>query len=557
MFCKQCGEKLLEGDVFCPECGWKIEAVSPTSMLNSEPVSPTPSPMMGSVSEAPTDKKKGKFPKWASGLIAVVVVAAAAAAVVIFGLPMLKGNSVSSESTIKTSYAAEDDTVVISVGDGSSITIGDAKQATLTADGKHMVILYTDDALYMMDREQKNPVCLEEKCLNYDCVRDEGFFYQDKEGNIYRAKFEDASVVKLKDAENVSVAAHTTTAIFKNSRDQLVKLNADSEEMEKIGTCKKMQQMDITDQGDMALWVDESDGVTVYAYEDDTKTKVAELSDDEDVDLLLSKDQGTCLVVAKEKLWIKRVGAEAVPVNMPSSGSIDDVYTAQGEIESVDVAKNDYFYVVADGSSNSNLYAVGMDGERERVLANVYVSNIANGRIVWMDEEENLYHGKLNGTTISDETRIASEGMSIRCSKDMKTVLFFKNVSDDEGTLCCWRENKSDIEKIAKDINIYTRITIGESDNAVYYLAETESISNGSIFDVYGTLMRWKSGADKAERLTSDIMSTNFGRQMGKTLTFLRYQGSDKKNDDICYADLVAVDGKNVSTISTDLKINM
>ena len=30
MFCRVCGTKMEEGDIYCPKCGWKIESLNST-----------------------------------------------------------------------------------------------------------------------------------------------------------------------------------------------------------------------------------------------------------------------------------------------------------------------------------------------------------------------------------------------------------------------------------------------------------------------------------------------------------------------------------------------
>ncbi|MDO4478785.1 MAG: zinc-ribbon domain-containing protein [Lachnospiraceae bacterium] len=407
MFCQKCGEQLLEGDVFCPKCGWKAEFFEESDAEG-----------IGKKKEKAGKKSGSKKTKWVIGLVGVVIVVA----IVAFCITLLPKMTRSNGGEVIEAFKSGDDSVVLSLENGKSITVEEASRATMTADGQHLIVLYTDKSLYIMDKNQKERVCVADKCKSYAYVRNDGFYYEDSKGKVYRVKYKDGSTVLLEDLIYLTVAPNTTTALYRNSRHQMMQLNHTSDVPEKISAYKlpkyimdSLEKEDplvgeepeadqITDEGDMALWVEGTDDgqASVWCYEDGIKSKILE-NDDDDIDLYHSKDQGTCVIETEGKIWIKRRGEEPISVGKPS-GSVYNICTAEGYIEDVNVMNKDYIYFEADASEKENFYVITPEGDRERLLANVFVLSIGNGRIVWKDEDDSLYHGKLEGAKISDET---------------------------------------------------------------------------------------------------------------------------------------------------------
>jgi len=111
MFCSNCGTKVSENDVFCPECGERIEhpqaAVQPeTPAIEREPVViPEPEPAIpetpAAVYETPVDapvsapvvKQKKSKKGLIIGIVAAVVALGLAAAAIFWLVPMLKKNN--------------------------------------------------------------------------------------------------------------------------------------------------------------------------------------------------------------------------------------------------------------------------------------------------------------------------------------------------------------------------------------------------------------------------------------------------------------------------------
>ena len=111
MFCSNCGTKVSENDVFCPECGERIEhpqaAVQPeTPATEREPiVIPEPEPAIpetpAAVYETPVDapvsapvvKQKKSKKGLIIGIVAAVVALGLAAAAIFWLVPMLKKNN--------------------------------------------------------------------------------------------------------------------------------------------------------------------------------------------------------------------------------------------------------------------------------------------------------------------------------------------------------------------------------------------------------------------------------------------------------------------------------
>lgn len=91
MFCTKCGAEMAEGQLFCSNCGTKVETFTPKT-AEPDPEPPTVAPSLkkvgGFTPEPPADekkpkkeKRKGKAKGWILGVLAVIVVAAAALAI--------------------------------------------------------------------------------------------------------------------------------------------------------------------------------------------------------------------------------------------------------------------------------------------------------------------------------------------------------------------------------------------------------------------------------------------------------------------------------------------
>lgn len=98
MFCSNCGTEVTERDVFCPECGQRIEhppvaagpeAREPVVIPESEPVEAPAAPVAEPAPEPAEPKKKSKK-GLIIGVVAAVVALALAAAVIFWLVPMLR-----------------------------------------------------------------------------------------------------------------------------------------------------------------------------------------------------------------------------------------------------------------------------------------------------------------------------------------------------------------------------------------------------------------------------------------------------------------------------------
>lgn len=106
MFCKNCGKKLEEGQIFCPDCGTKNEVNVNNTMSQNDNVMASPT-MMASQTQpvmTPTDKNKNR-----NILIVVLVVIGAIIAITVIPIVVFTMNLVKGVNEINDRYDNEEE----------------------------------------------------------------------------------------------------------------------------------------------------------------------------------------------------------------------------------------------------------------------------------------------------------------------------------------------------------------------------------------------------------------------------------------------------------------
>ena len=147
-------------------------------------------------------------------------------------------------------------------------------------------------------------------------------------------------------------------------------------------------------------------------------------------------------------------GEDLSAVHIPGH-VLSPYWTNAGRLESTPCAKIKTIYVTTrDPNGYYGLYAVSRDGEKERLLYKAKSISVTAGRVVYTDENEDLYTATIAGNQLGEKKRIARSAFCAFLSENGKYVYYLTNVSDSFGTLYGYRIGDKAPKKIAPDIHV-------------------------------------------------------------------------------------------------------
>lgn len=320
------------------------------------------------------------------------------------------------ENILVSAKIDTDDNAHIALVDGTNITINDSvKQACITKDRKTVVVLLKGGTLYTTDKNQNNKKIIAENVTSYRNVQNEGLIYTDKNKNDYRVLFfENDATLPLGNTTEIIVANDTLTILYSDKDGGIYSLPLASKEPSKIGVSSNLASLDkITNDGAIAAWTEKektSTGrySTKYSYtirlSENGETEVLGSFDSSKSDISISiypsKDDKLLAISNNNsnELYIKKSGEDAVKVPLAIS-TYKALRTENGGLcyESADKVKTIYA-ATSDGKTYS-LYAITLDGERERILTSVSNYIINNGRIFYITDDNVLKRERFPGVS--------------------------------------------------------------------------------------------------------------------------------------------------------------
>ena len=170
--------------------------------------------------------------------------------------------------------------------------------------------------------------------------------------------------------------------------------------------------------------------------------------------------------------------------------------------------------------SATSLYRITLDGDKERLLTDVWLNDIKNGRLIYTDNDETLYTAEAAAANI-EETKISGSVDQVRMASNGQYVYFTKNAEGGEATLCVYNVAKDSVQKIGSCAN--ARIRVSTDGTEVYFFKDTETVDGKYVS--YGELYRWTYSEKGAEsvKLASDVLTDSL-------TSFLESDEIDKNN---------------------------
>lgn len=576
MFCRHCGAEVEGNPANCPSCGGDITPLATYANTSADSYrypGDVPQdfhyPEEPAANFAPQPPKRKRWPLIA-GLAAGVVVVLAVVIVLIVSLSGKGGAEV--RKSVINARISDDGTAYIPLMDGTCVTIGDdVKSAALTADRTHIVVLLTDGTLYVTDPQLSEKTTIADEAAKFSNIRDDGFFYEDEEECSYRVLFQDGEPLELGHDVAFIVADNTCSVLYATDDGDIFSLAAGSDERGRVGTFDKSTSMEgISDDGQICVWVN-SDGEerTIYFHDGQDRITLGTVTCKYNYTYVtFTEDQQMATVVNSycDTMWILNRDQEPVKVKLGAEPDVSTVYTSKGYLSRSTAQQAQYLYMLTEADNGANVYCITPDGDRERVLSRVLSMSTAGDHIFYLDTDNNLRCGKLEGASITEETKLAGDVDMFEVSSNGAYVYYIKGVDEDNdtGSMYCAKLGTEGSEKIDSDVYCYyfsaslafMQIDISTDGATVYYGTDPEKVGDTSTRQC--TMMMWSYGSEDPVRIASDalISSTNSGYSTGEVnpdaLIYLKVSYSNPDKD--IFGNWMFYNGKESQRMASDVK---
>lgn len=586
MFCKYCGVEIKDDSLFCANCGQKVDTemsveephtqestvLEEQAVVNdcenetmaNEPLSDDcTSPNNECAILAHSKPKKMII----IGVIVVLLVVLVAGAIFLFGNSTSAG-SAKVETTTVSAKLTDDGTAYLPMFDGTCVVINDeVEAATISKDREHIVVLLKDGTLYVTDKNQSAKTEIVDNCESISNVRNDGFFYSDDNDDVYRILFSDFSSQKLGNDAAFVVAENNTSVIYATDEGGVYTMSNTEKEGNKISTYTNSIELEaISDNGEISVWVTEKNDIqTIMLNDGDDKVTLGEVDYDYNYTYVtFTEDQG--LVVIRNSysdcMWIKVPGQETIEAKLGSEPADITIFTNEGYLSDMQSGSVDSLYISTEADSGSNVYNISLSGDRERILSKVSNYYIANGNIVYTDMENTLFSAKLDGNSIVNEMKVASDVDMFELTDNGQYVYYMKDCEDETGSLYCYKIGESDPVKVATDVACYNSnwsdwmyTTYSTNGTTVFFFKDMEEIPD--TYTEQGTLMVWNYGEDGANKISSDVVnysvtsSLETGEVNAKNFMFMKYSSVDA--DENIYVNWMYHNGTEATKLATDV----
>lgn len=575
MYCSNCGGELNQGATFCPRCGAVQNEKNPVVPRSKSKGKwqkiemggnwvPQPA---GPGVQAPAKKKKQ-----------IILIACAAALLLAAVLAFLllngrfSGRNAVELNPIGAKYSEDGSAYIILPEDGSCIVIdGEIMFAGITADRKHVVVMQEDGTLYVTNKKLSKKTVIADNAERIYGFRNDGFIYMNKNMGEFRVLFSDNIPLKLDTNTDFLFATNTLSLAYVTQEGEIYMLPADSNEGVRISSnAQDVELLGISDDGQTVFWSAlVNDTPTLYMAENGIKEKLGELDSSSYTVYSyaqFSKDSELATLASwySDSMWIKKAGEAAVKVKLGSDCAQPYyICTESGPIDRTKASKISSLYVSASADEGMNLFYISSDGSRERILSGVNDYVIANGTIFYTDVDQNLYCGKLNKASISEEKRIASEVYCFSAAQNGKYIYYMKDCADGFGDLFCFKTGSDSAQKIGSDVAYYetgygygwTCLHFSPDGGTVLYYIDTEIIPGTGSYN--SSLMMWSYGDKAGVKIADDVIanSVSSARSTGdfdpKGFVFSKYSRTDSNNN--LFVDWIYYDGKTMTRLAADV----
>ena len=385
-------------------------------------------------------------------------------------------------------------------------------------------------------------------------MRNDGFFYEDENTVVYRVKFGEMEGVKS--AEDIAFVAadNTVTALYATGDGGVYMLAADSTDAEKVGTFEdQVKVVDISDNANIAVWllIDEGssyskDECTPVIWNSGEKKTCASYSTYvSDLGVEFSKDQKLAVVGPSfgNTVYIVKEGEDVVKITLPDELSSGNFFSANGRVNTCSAADISSVYVTVEASSGVSLYSLTPDGDKERLLSNIGGMTVHNGRIIYLNEDDDLCYAPVTASGIGEEKKISGDAGQVDFAETGEYLFFTKNADGDTATLCAYSFKDDAVQKISGGVS--GRYYVSTDGATVFFFKNVETVKD--TYSTCGDLYRWTYAKKdtESEKIASDVLTGS--------LTSLLDSGELDKNGFLLERFNAATETDGKTAISYDL----
>ena len=405
---------------------------------------------------------------------------------------------------------------------------GDVREAYLTADRSRVVVLEESGELYTAKPAQlEKRTTIAQNAESVEALRDDGIVYTAALTNdeivYYRYMFRGTAPVQMDLASFVS-ASDTCSLLFCTHDGAVMRFAADgslpSYNDQYNGTINPVAVSN--DSSIFVISVADGSVCTTYLYDAGERQKLFSLDMEEiNTQAFFSADQEQLVVIDTNStlVFLKKPGEDAIEVELPMLLEWEIPMTESGPLTESPAADTVYLLVQTDDYGLMDLYAVSMDGEREKVLGDVRQAITKDGRIYYIDEDYTLFCADLDGANYANESKISSNVYSVQTSPDGKSVCYSKNLTENGvGSLYIYSPDKDESTRVTTNASflfidlssinsyyIYDYELFSDDGKYLYYFEDVADVGDSS-YSV-GSLMRFclKDGETKTVLVDSMI----------------------------------------------------
>lgn len=416
-----------------------------------------------------------------------------------------------------------DGTAYLPVMNGTTVTLqGNIRRAMLLKDRTTIIVLEKDGRLYtttVSAAGEKTVIADDAASIEY--VAASGVVYRSDKENYFRYLFSDESTVALGKNITSVVGTDSLSLLLADDQGKIYLLPEGAAEPEKIGSFEDtILPIAVSNDGKTAVWVEkntsaETHTICLYTNENCNRLETVD-SRYSYVNAQFNHDE-TFLAVADSyasNLYFAAMGDEDITTaKLGNELYFNTVYTKNGLLRNDAAQTMDGLYALVTAESSASIYYISPDGDREKVAGNVTDMEIAGGRLYYLDDENNLYTGKLHGSELQEENKIAGDVNLFKLSPDGRYAYYLKNGEENVGMLSRYNASRGESEKVSS--NAYSYLSdywssayfyVSEDGKSVYFFEDVEEHVGGSYSSV-GTLKCATEGED-AVKIATDVIAT-------------------------------------------------
>ena len=494
---------------------------------------------------------------------------------------------------------ASDGSGIIPLQDGTYKSIsGEGYSIGITEDRKSIVFLEKDGALSVIIDENK--VSVDADVREVDIIRNDSVIYsklknlgkyyptndysydsyKDNEWSYYRYSFISRETIELTDESSYKVAKNTGNILYstfseKTNKYTLNRLMADSSEYEVLLTSEtEIIPVGISDDGSLYSWCEESgEDFVVYMSVNGEREKVFTITDNSSRRIKVSFNKAKNFAVISSydsdyvALWTPDTGI--TKVKLTNELAFLGVYTDIGHLDDYDDVDAGTIYICTDEEANiKNLYAITLDGNREKIVSKVLKWAIRNDFLYYITDDNVLFGASVKDGTVTNESKIADGVCDFSISPDGSAIVYIRDVANDMiGSLYYY---KSGNEKPVKIVNEsycdayylsysgYWVYAIGaqfsNDGKGIYFFTDPDAIKDTSKYTA--TLQLYDIEKDEKTKIAADIMTTLTSEYINRypeysNLWYYKYISYDKDSGTIC--DLMFWNGESSTKLAKDI----